>query len=305
MDLWQLKIFFKVAELKGFSKAADAINITQPTVSAHIRDLEDHFGCRLFDRMGKEVLLTAAGEFLLGHVKKILASCDEAETAMSEFSGRIRGRLRLGGSTIPGNYILPRLLSGFTSQYPGARIALRVSDTREIANMILEGSLDMGIIGARIEKARLVYKKLISDEMCVAVPADHRWAQKKMIDVDELSSEPFLIRERGSGTLKSLEKSLASIGMDTSGLNITTELGSTESIIEGIKAGLGVSVLSTIAIKEDLESGKLAAVKVSGLDLKRDFYITVHRHKSPSPLCTAFDEYITERLARPETGYNS
>lgn len=297
MDLWQFKIFYKVAELKGFSKAADAVNITQPTVSSHIRDLEDHFGCRLFDRMGKEVVLTRAGELLLRHVKKILASCDEAETAMAEFSGRISGKLHLGGSTIPGNYILPRVIPGFIKKYPGARIAIQVSDTRNIAEMIAEGALDMGVVGARIEKSRLLQSKLISDEMCVVVPVSHRWAGKKEIEISELVSEPFLIREKGSGTLKSLEKSLSALGTGTNALRIVAELGSTASIIEGVKAGLGISILSTIAIKEELATGTLTAVNVSGLDLKRDFYITTHKHRSPSPLCTAFNEYLKERFA--------
>ncbi len=296
MDLWQLNIFCKVIELKSFSKAGQAVHLSQPTISNHIKDLEDHFDCRLIDRLAKEAVPTKAGELLYRYAKKFLALRDETETALAEHNGLIRGPLVIGGSTIPGTYLMPQMIAGFKGQYPDVIISLIIGDTAHIIEGILDGSLELGIVGARAETRKIEQKKVISDEMRLIVPAHHRWANKNHVSLKQLVSEPFILREQGSGTLKSLHQSLHDQGHAIEDLRVIAELGSTEAICQGIKNGVGVSVLSTLAVSEDLQAGKLSALKVEGLHLERSFYLTWHRHRSPSPLHRAFVKFLNEKL---------
>jgi DNA-binding transcriptional LysR family regulator len=296
MDLWQLNIFCKVIELKSFSRAGKAVHLSQPTISSHIKDLEDHLNCRLIDRLSKEAIPTKAGELLYGYAKRMLALRDETETALAEYNGKIRGRLVIGGSTIPGTYLMPQLIADFKRTYPDVIISLVIGDTDHIIESILRASLELGIVGAKAETRTIIKKKLIEDEMRLIVPADHRWAGEKRVSLKRLVSEPFILREHGSGTLKSLEQSLRAYGHSIEDLNVVAELGSTQAICQGIKTGAGVSVISTLAVAEDLQAGKLNALEVDGLDLKRNFYLTRHRHRSPSPLSEAFVRFLEEKL---------
>ena len=296
MDLWQLNIFCKVIELKSFSKAGKAVHLSQPTISSHIKDLEAHFDCRLIDRLSKEVIPTKAGELLYRYAKRMLALRDETETALAEYNGKIRGRLVIGGSTIPGTYLMPKLIGDFKRKYPDVIVSLVIGDTEHIIGSVLSGSLELGIVGAKAETQKIIQKKLIEDEMRLIVPAGHRWAGKKRVSLKQLVSEPFIIREHGSGTLKSLHQSLIGLGCSIEDLKVIAELGSTQAICQGIKTGTGVSIISTLAVAEDLQAGKFSALEVDGMDLKRNFYLTRHRYRSPSPLSEAFVKFLEEKL---------
>ena len=296
MDLWQLKIFCKVIELKSFSRAGNAVHLSQPTISSHIKDLEDHFDCRLLDRLSKEAVPTKAGELLYGYAKRMLALRDETETALAEFKGKIRGRLVMGGSTIPGTYLMPQLIGDFKKKYPEVIVSLKIGDTDNIIEGIINGNLELGIVGAKAETKKIVQKKLIEDEMRLIVPANHRWAGEKRVSLKRLIIEPFIVRERGSGTLKSLSQSLDDQGYSIEDLKVIAELGSTQAICQGIKTGAGVSILSTLAVAQDLEAGKLDALEVDGLYLKRNFYLTCHKYRSPSPLNKVFVQFLEKEL---------
>jgi DNA-binding transcriptional LysR family regulator len=297
MDLWQLNIFCKVIELKSFSRAGKAVHLSQPTISSHIKDLEDHFSCRLIDRLSKEAIPTKAGELLYGYAKRMLALRDETETVLAEYNGKIQGRLVIGGSTIPGTYLMPQLIADFKRTYPDVIISLVIGDTDHIIDGILKASLELGIVGAKAETRKIVQEKLIEDEMCLIVPAGHRWAGEKRVSLKRLVSEPFILREHGSGTLKSLGQNLSRCGYSIEDLNVVAELGSTQAICQGIKTGAGVSVISKLAVAEDIQAGRLNALEIKGLDLKRNFYLTRHRHRSPSPLCRAFVNFLKEKLS--------
>ena len=300
MDLWQLNIFCKVIELKSFSRAGKVIHLSQPTISSHIKDLEDHFDCRLIDRTSKEAVPTKAGEILYDYAKKMISLRDETESALAEYNGKMRGRLVIGGSTIPGTYLMPQLISDFKSRYPDVIVSLVIGDTDHIIESILNGSLELGIVGAKAETRKIIQTKFIEDEMRLIVPKGHRWCGQKRVSLKQLLSEPFILREHGSGTLKSLQQSLLDRGHGIEELNIIAELGSTQAICQGIKSGAGVSIISMLAVTEDLQAGKLNALEVDGLDLKRNFYLTRHRYRSPSPLSVAFVSFLEEKLpAKP------
>lgn len=292
MDLWQLQIFCKVVDLKSFSRAGRAVHLSQPTVSSHIKDLEEHFSCRLIDRLAKEVLPTQAGRLLYRYAKRMISLRDEAQSAVAAFNGQIKGSLELGGSTIPGAFILPAIIGAFIARFPDVNISLAIADTRRTINAIVSGELELGVVGAVSNHASISQTHLVDDELCLVVPSDHQWSKEKKIPLEKLFKEAFLMREDGSGTLKTILTSFSDAGLTIDNLNVVARIGSTEAIRQGIKNGMGISILSAIAVSDDVAAGKLKTLAIDGLNLKRAFYLTHHRHRSLSPLCQAFIDFI-------------
>ncbi len=297
MDLWQLNIFCKVVELKSFSLAGKTVHLSQPTVSSHIKDLEDHFGCKLIDRLAKEAVPTKAGEILYRYAIRLMAMKDEAETALAEFHGKIKGKLMVGGSTIPGVYILPKMIGAFIQHYADVTVCLVNGDTEEINNQILEGYLELGVVGAVAGNKKILQEKLLEDELRVVVPSGHKWENRKSIPPELLLKEPFISREAGSGTLKSIQESLHKKGYNLNDLTVVAEMGSTEAVIQGIKSKVGLSILSPIAITEELRAGTLKALAVDHLDLKRYFYLSYPKHRSGSPLGRVFIQFLKDECS--------
>jgi DNA-binding transcriptional LysR family regulator len=292
MDLWRLHIFCKVVELKSFSRAASAVYLSQPTVSSHIKDLEDHCECKLIDRLGREIAPTKAGELLYGYAAKMIALKESAEKALAEFQGKMRGHLTIGGSTIPGGYILPPLLGKFKEAYPEVTVTLIEGDTARIVQDTLEGRVEVGIVGAKAKETGLVQEKIMDDEMFLIVPGDHKWASRGHVSVRELMEEPFIMREPGSGTRKSIEQVLDKSEHWSRQLNVVAEMGSTEAVRQAIKAGVGISILSACAVADELAARSLKKVGIKGLSFKRAFYLILHKHRSKSPLCSAFVRFL-------------
>lgn len=295
MDLWQLQIFCKVVDLKSFSRAGRAVHLSQPTVSSHIKDLEEHFGCRLIDRLAKEAVPSKAGRLLYEYAMRMIALRNEAESAIAEFNGRIKGNLDVGGSTIPGTYVLPSLIGEFRSKFPDVSIHLAIADTRQTVDAVVSGKLEVGVVGAVSSHSEISQIRLADDELCLAVPAAHRWSPKKQITANQLFSEPFLLREEGSGTLKTIQSSFSSAGLNIEELTVVARIGSTEAIRQAIKNGMGISILSAIAVSEDVSAGKVKTLSIQGLNLKRAFYLIHHRYRSLSPLSQTFIEFIQNR----------
>jgi DNA-binding transcriptional LysR family regulator len=292
MDIWQLTIFCKVIELKSFSKAGESVHISQPTVSSHIKYLEDYYGIRLIDRLSKEAVPTRAGELLFSYAKRIISLKEEAESALTEFQGDIKGKLMLGGSNIPGVYLLPRIIGAFKQDYPHVNISLVIGDTEEITKAVMSGELELGIVGA-VSDAKNIYQEiLIEDEMCLVIPATHPLKNKSSIKLTRLMQEPFIVRERGSGTLKSIQLSLNKHGFQIEQLNIVAEMGNTAAVIQAIKSGVGVSILSKVAVAEETAADVLKTLSIDDIDLKRYFYLTQHRHRSISPVNRAFIQFL-------------
>lgn len=294
MDLWQLKIFCTVVEEKSFSRAGEIIHLSQPTISSHVKALEDHFDCRLIDRLSRGALPTKAGELLYAYARKLVALRNETESAMADFQGKMKGSLAVGGSTIPGGCILAREIGGFVHTYPHVHISLTIGDTDEITAAILSGILELGVVGARAQNRQLSQEVLIDDEMQLIVPAGHPWADKPWITLEMLPQVPFISRGPGSGTLKSIERSLKKKGGRLEDLKISLEMGSTSSVIQAIKGGAGVSILSTVAAADDIQTGTLRALPVKGIDLKRSFYLTRLEHRSMSPIGQAFIRFLKD-----------
>jgi DNA-binding transcriptional LysR family regulator len=294
MDLWRLRIFCKVIELRSFSKAAGTVFLSQPTVSSHIKDLENHFECKLIDRLGREVVPTKAGELLYGYATKMLALEEAAEKALYEFQGEMKGHITIGGSTIPSGYVLPPLLGKFKEAYPEVTVTLIEGDTARIIQDTLDGRVELGVVGAKAREAKLLQEKIMDDEMFLIVPKDHKWEKAGQVSLEELAVEPFVMREPGSGTRRSIEQALDQPGHLSRRLNVVAEMGSTEAVRQAIKAGMGVSILSERAVADELSVGTLKKVSIKRRSFRRAFYLIRRKHRTESPLCQAFVAFLKD-----------
>jgi DNA-binding transcriptional LysR family regulator len=295
LDLHKLEIFYWVAELKSFSQAAELLSLRQPTVSAHVQELETAVGGKLLYRIPGKVSLTPLGLMLAEKAKTLLAFKRETVAAVEQFHGTLSGELWVGGSNIPGEYLLPQKLGAFMKKYPAVRPILRIGDSAGIVEDVLDGKVELGVVGAKTDEARLCFEKLWDDEMVLAVPKAHPWSQRSFVRAADLKREQFISRERGSGTLVSLLRILGK-GRRTSDdvLNVAMELGSTEAIKEALMAGFGISILSRISIRHELAEGSIVEVPIRGMTMKRDFYQVYHRRRPLHPIARAFREFLIQ-----------
>ena len=294
ISLRQLDIFCRVAQKKSFSKAAASVYLTQPTVSEHVGTLEKLLGVKLFDRVGRRVELTKAGEIYYKYARKMIDLRAEAQEVLDSFLGLLRGRLTIGASTIPGVYIVPGIVGSFSRKFPAIRTTIQVADSGEIIDAVAEGNLEIGFVGRKPKGRTLAARALVSDSLLVALPPDHKWANRDAVPVEELKAEPFLLREPGSGTRSALEDALAKhkVSLEKE-FNIVAELGSTEAIKQGIRGGLGVSVISDIAVAADCPSCRLKTLRIEGLAIERRFYCIHLRHHELTPAGKAFLTHLS------------
>jgi DNA-binding transcriptional LysR family regulator len=293
IEIRQLQVFLAVWEKRSFSRAAHEVYLTQPTVSGHIRVLEENLGVRLFDRRGKEVTPTKAGEILYSFARQILRLNLQAEQEIVMFLGQEKGSLDLGGSNIPGQYILPAVIGRFKAERPNIKVILRISDTAAIVAAVAKGELELGMVRAVIQKKGLSFEPCFHDDMVLIVPPGHRFADCGKASIEDLTSEPFILREKGSGTLLAMERALQAAGnLQLSDLQIVAEIGSTEAIRQAVRAGLGCSIISRCAVTDDLEHGLLHAPVLEGVQLSRQFYLIWHNQRTLSPLAHAFRSFL-------------
>jgi len=294
MDLRALEVFCKILELRSFSRAAEAVFLTQPTVSGHIKALETELGLRLFDRAGKTVTPTRAGEILYGYARRILALREEARQAINDHKGGLKGHLTLGASNIPGAYILPSLVAAFKREHPEVTISLHISGSRDIVRGVIDGTCEVGMVGARFEEGRVHYEPFAQDELVLAVAAAHPWATRSTVRLTELAGQPFIMRERGSGTRKVMEQALIGHTVDPGSLRVVLEVTGNEAVRQALKAGAGISVISRRAIEDDIRHKTVAALRIRGIRLVRDFFLVTHKSRSRSPLAKAFLSFLEQ-----------
>ena len=292
MDIHRLEVFCKVLELQSFTKAAEAVCLTQPTVSEHIRALEESLGEKLVDRLGREVLPTQAGQIIYRYARDIIQLRNDAIQAIEKYKGKLAGHLLLGASTIPGTYILPSLIGSFKITHPDIQITLKISGSAEVVQGILDGKLEMGMIGANWDDRRILLEEIFSDQLVLTVYPEHPFANKKAVNLESIVNQPFILRERGSGTRMVMNLALEKYGFSPAKLSVVAEMGSTEAVIQGIKARIGISIVSARAVAEDVERGTLVVIPLQGVKLERAFYLAQRKKRQVSPLCTAFLGYL-------------
>lgn len=297
MNTRSLRVFAEVARTGSFSTAARNLGLTQPAVSFHIRSLEKEYGCALVDRSLGRCRLTEPGQALLRHAQRILKVEEELSREMEGRRGEPSGTLLLAASNIPGEYILPRVLSRYRLRYPLVEPRLEVTDTRGVLDLVRAGEVDLGCVGSRDDEERLEYGRLCPDRLVFIAPGNHPLATRKRVKVDDLSGETLILREEGSGTRSHMLRILSELGLEISHLDCLV-LGSTMAVIQAVAAGAGISVSSLWAVEPYARLGKVRVLALSGADLRRDFHYVILRRRPSTPAVEALVQVIEEM--RPE-----
>jgi LysR family transcriptional regulator, transcriptional activator of the cysJI operon len=278
LENFRLRVFRAVAEEMSFRKAAEVLHLSQPAVSQHIRALEEEAGVRLFDRArgeghGSQISLTEAGRVLLGYANTAAETMVEAQRALAALNDEAVGPLRLGASTTVAQYVLPRILGAFLRQHPQVKLSLVSGNTERIVEAVAEKKVELGIIEGPAMRRDVKTERMVRDEMVLIVSPNHAWAARKggAIAPPELAKVPLLLRERGSGSRRVVERALKKVGLPLRSLKVAMELDSTEAIISGVEAELGVGFVSRCAVNKVLRLGSVRVAGVEGLEILRDF----------------------------------
>ncbi|HEY2933988.1 MAG TPA: selenium metabolism-associated LysR family transcriptional regulator [Acidobacteriota bacterium] len=289
LDLGLLEIFCHVYVQGSFSGAARKLRLSQPTISGHIKNLESYLGTTLFDRMPRKVVPTQAGRLLYRHGQSILNQKEAAIQELKQFLNRLDGSLEIAASTIPGEVLLPRLMAAFHDDYSAVRLQLKISDSEQVGFAVLNGDAELGFAGAKLDTVGLQYQNFATDEMALIAPNTGEWRRLRSITLEELRTRPFLAREKGSGTRRTFE---TKVGLSMDQFNVVARFGSTGSIREALKVGLGVSVVSVRAVEAEIKNGLLRRIQIRNIPpLKRDFYVVTNRQLTLSPIAEKFLEY--------------
>ena len=290
MNLKQLEAFVRVAETKSFSTAAKMLFLTQPTVSAHIASLERELNTCLLIRNTKGVALSEAGKELYAYAEQML----ELEQKIRErfgLTGRQSGSvLRIAASTIPSQYLLPDIMARFRKEYPEEQLKLFETDSSGVVEMILSHKADVGFTGTVLERGSCTYIPFYQDELVVLTPAAERYRARKDADIASwILEEPVILREEGSGTRKEALRLLAQTGVDITKLNVAAMMENQETIKRSVSSGMGISILSKLAAREEIDSGKLLAFPLGETGGKRDINVV---YDAGYPSLPAADKFI-------------
>ncbi|MEW5767072.1 MAG: selenium metabolism-associated LysR family transcriptional regulator [bacterium] len=294
MELRELKTFCAVVEQGSFSKAAKVVHLAQPTVSLQIKNLEGQLGVRLLDRLDRKILPTPSGRILYHNAKGVLSKIEELKIELAESTGqRVTGGLTIGTGVTIGENIMPKLLGSFKHNYPAVEIALRILDTSQITKQMLSHKLDLGIVGAEVNHKDIILERFASDRLILIVPPSHPWISRRGgIPLPELTREPMLVREEGSGTRMNIRNELKKKGIQESDLNIVMELGSSGAVKQAVMLGQGVAIVNQQAVSSELEAGLLVSVPIKDFELVKEFYLVLHRKRTISLPLKAFLQFL-------------
>ena len=294
MNLKQLEVFVAVAETKSFSRGAETACITQSTVSQTIFALEEEFGVKLFDRTGKGALLTEGGKVLLERARRLLHHAREIPAAMERFKGVEEAKLRIVGSSIPGEYLIPAALPLLLQRYPRLSVMLTQGDSRQVHEWLMAELAECGVAGGHCRGEGLEFTPLCHDEIVLVVPAGHRWASAGPIRIEELVKEPFVVREPGSGTGQNTVAALRSAGIAEEALRQAAILGSNHAVTRAVIAGVGVSFVSAVSVEHEVAQGTLLRVPIEGIAIARQFFLVQRKGRELSPAARAFSEVMRD-----------
>lgn len=301
-QLPHLDTFCEAAERNSFTAAAKALGLTQAAVSQRIQALEKALGRGLFDRRGGRVLLTDAGRTLHSYARRIADLHREARRAVTGREPPVAGELAIAASSVPGEHLLPALLSEFGKKYPHVRVRAAVSDSTAVIGQVERGEVSVGLVGRKADGPHLAFRYLASDRMVLVAPPGHPLTKPKVVTVGRLAAHPVVLRETGSGLRHCFEQALGRAGRSLADLRVALELGSNEAIKEAVRRGVGVAVLSALAVEKELIAGSLRAIEVKGLRCDRQMFVVRDgRRVLPVPA----DVFLTFLDTHPVSGLAS
>jgi DNA-binding transcriptional LysR family regulator len=287
MDVRDLQVFLSVSKHLNYTRAGEEINLSQPSVSVRIHQLESELRVKLFEQLGKKVVLTDAGQLLVPYANRVIAAVDDAHHAIDELQGLERGSLRIGASTTPGMYLVPQVVARFKRSHPKIDIHLRIKDTREVEDGVLNNEFDFGFVGGHLAAAEVSAHAWLTDELLLVVSPDHRLTNKKTVRKQDLEGESFIVRESGSATRATIVTQLQQANFE---LETVIEMENPESIKKAVQSGLGIAFISKFAIATELKAKTLTAIRVRDLTINRELKIVHRKDKHLSRAAVAFIE---------------
>lgn len=274
---FRLKVFYTVAKRLNFTKAAEEMFITQPAVTKHIREIENYYKCKLFDRNGTKIKLTAAGINLLNHTEKIIKIHRDIDFDLAAINENVKGTLILGASTTVSRYVLPKYLAIFKQKFPDINIELIDGNTEHIENLLAINKIDIGIVEGQSKRQQIKYNQFLKDEIVLCTSSANKTVNKSIITVNELQKLPLIVREQGSGSLEVVTSELKKMNVKLSQLNIETVLESSESIKTYLLHSNTYAFLSIHSVFRELKSNELKIIDIKDLNIERFFYIIVQQ----------------------------
>jgi DNA-binding transcriptional LysR family regulator len=295
-----LDTFLIAAESNSFTAAARTLAITQAAVSQRIQALEQALAVPLFNRQGGRVSLTDAGRELYPFAQRILELHQKARQKVTGTKLPLAGELTLAASSIPGEHLLPPLLSAFRKRYPHIQVRATVTNSEEVLGRLDHGQAALGLVGMKVDRAHLQSRGVAGDSLALIVPAGHPWRKRRAVTLDDLGKQPLIVREAGSGSRASLEQALGTAGKSLRDLQVALELGSNEAIKRAVAGGLGVAIISLRSAKKEIQSRKLHALQIRGLTLAREIYVVWNERRALPIPAQLFLDILERRRQRKE-----
>jgi DNA-binding transcriptional LysR family regulator len=292
VDIEKLETFIVAAETLSFSESAKRLHLSQPTVSHHIKILENSMGVVLFTRTNTGLELTEAGRLLLPWAHRLMHDTNNMQSMMASIQSDVVGELRISCSTTAGKYVLPQLAARFCRLYPGVKVRILSCTPGEVTIKLLQGAVHIGVLSHEVLATDLESQEFFRDTITLIVPPDHRWTFRKVIEPGELLEEPLIIREETSGTRQVVLSELSKFDIGLDDLNIFMELGNAEAIVRTVAAGYGISFVSKLATACPLERGNVVELDVQGLNLNRTIYMARNPSGIPHRPRDAFWSFI-------------
>ncbi|HZK32962.1 MAG TPA: selenium metabolism-associated LysR family transcriptional regulator [Tissierellaceae bacterium] len=294
MEFNQLESFLKVVKHKSFSKAAKELYLTQPTISNNIQNLEKELKTTLLDRKSRTICLTDSGKIFYKYAVELINIRDQAKINIIDHSNKMEGIIEINASSIPEQYILPYIIKDFTEKYPHLSFTVNNKNSKNIVDDILQGKETFGIVGAKYNSSMLEYINFYEDELVLAVANKYNIPMDETVNIDFLFSKNFIIRKKGSGTRLLIENSLKEHDLNLNDLNICSIIDNNEMIKKMIELDLGVSFLSRISLKNEIDLGLIKALNVEALNLKRNFYFVYSKNRTLSPIVEVFKNFLNQ-----------
>lgn len=296
LNLDDLRIFIVAAETENFTRAAELLHLSQPAVSQHVQGLEQRLGIQLFDRNGRRISISAAGQAFLPLARDLINRSRQVEEAALVLKGEVTGLLTIGCSTTSGKYVLPRLLARYREHYPMVRATVKIGARHQVIDWLLAGAVDVGVASERVERGGLSYQRFFEDEIVLVVPASHPWASQASISPARLQRERFVMREPEAGTNLTVLEALALAGVDVDSLEVVLTLENSEAIVMAVEEEIGLGFVPRVAVERFIALGRVAMLQVEGLDLRRWLYMIDNQHRPRTPAIRAFWEYMAQDL---------
>jgi DNA-binding transcriptional LysR family regulator len=298
MDLHQLFVFTKVVEHKSFSKAAEDIFLSQSTVSSHIQALERTLNMRLFDRGGREIILTPYGSRLYQWALKLLVLKDEAMLDLKEGMNELQGKIRVAASSVPGQFILPKMIKHFRNQYPNVVFQIEQSPSKVVNDKVLNGSVDVGFLGEKFENDKLCYLPLLKEKLVLIT--SNQTKLNGPVKIRELMKYPFIMRNSGSGTNAILEQFLKKNNISKEQMKIIAYTESGQNLIQFVIEDMGIAIISEIAAKGYAQKQLLNMYEIDDFDDERYFYLAYNKNKTQSLVSKLFIKHGTDMVSSAE-----